>query len=301
MRFSWLIFFPLVAALLFGCSVQKTASTVVGKIAWSGQGVLEREPDVELARQTTPALIKSLEVMAQGNPTDRTVAQLLAKAYGQYAYGFYEEEMLVSQFRDPARYDESRQRASRFYEEGKNYGIGGLKRNHAIAKTLAGPFPEFERAVGKLGRKDVPLMFWTAFSWAGWMNLHRDEPLIIADLPRVGAIIDRVVELDPSYTYGSAYSFQGVINASRPKLLGGNPERAKAAFEAAIAVEPRYLMHRILYAQYYAVQVQDRPLYMHELNELLAADPSALPEQRLANELARRRAKILLEQASRYF
>ncbi len=49
------------------------------------------------------------------------------------------------------------------------------------------------------------------------------------------------------------------------------------------------------------MQTQDRALYERLLKDVLAADADALPEQRLANELAKRRAALLLTRVGEYF
>jgi len=91
------------------------------------------------------------------------------------------------------------------------------------------------------------------------------------------------------------------LAASRPKALGGDPELAREEFTKALGLAPNYLMTKVLFAQYYARQVNDVHLFEGLLNEVLKADASDLPEQRLANELAQRRARILLDLKRRLF
>lgn len=284
-----LIVLPL---FFLGCSIKRSASTVVGHVAWDGQVILERESDVELARDATPSLILSFAVLAQGNPKDPIVAALLAKAYGQYAYGFYEEDLL--RFRPLSRdHQQSYERASRFYALGMEAGL--------VALGNAESAFDFERKLKRFGKKDIPLLFWTAFCWGGWLNLHRDDPKALIGFPKVAALMDRVVELDPKFYFGVAEGFRAVLDASRPPMLGGNPSRAKARFEKALAIHPSYFMTKVLYAQYYAVQIQDRHLFDQLLREVIASDVTALPEQRLANEIAKRRAALLLKKGEQWF
>lgn len=282
------------------CSLQKAAASAVGGLAWDGQTILEQESDVEAARLNTPPLIVSLTVFAENKRDDRHFAALLAKAYGQYAYGFYEEDLLRYAAGGP-HYRESFERANRFYERGKAYGLRGLSRKSSFQKALTRPIPDFERSLRSFNKKDVPLLFWTAFCWGGWVNLHRDDPDAIAEFSRVVVMIDRVVELEPTYASGAALSFRAVLDASRPPMLGGNPKRAKELFDQAVATEPRFLMTKVLYAQYYAVQVQDQELFVQLLTDVAAADAALFPEQRLGNELAKRRAQLLLKKEKQWF
>ena len=53
-------------------------------------------------------------------------------------------------------------------------------------------------------------------------------------------------------------------------------------------------MVQYLLAKGYCVQVQDRELFESTLREIIDAPPDLYPEQRMANEIAKRRARRLL-------
>jgi hypothetical protein len=291
----------MVVVLLSSCSLKKMTTHTVGAISYDGAAALESEADVELARESLLPLIKSLEVFSAGDPNDRRYLALLAKSYGQYAFGFFEEDMLRTEGHDAAAYAKARGRADAFYAQGKTYGQRALSSKSAMRKALTGPLPEMEKALHSFGKNELPVMFWSAFCWGNWLNLHRDDPTAFIDTPRVQALFERVVALDPGFNYGSGLSALGVIHASRPAMLGGDAARAREYFDRAIAAAPGYLMHKVLMAQYLAVQMQDRALFAQLLNEVRAADAAALPAQRLANELAKRRAALLLEREKNFF
>ena len=60
-------------------------------------------------------------------------------------------------------------------------------------------------------------------------------------------------------------------------------------------------MWLFLYAKHYAVRVQDRELFVETLEEIIAAPDNLLPEQNLANEIAKQQAKDLLEETDDMF
>ena len=60
-------------------------------------------------------------------------------------------------------------------------------------------------------------------------------------------------------------------------------------------------MIKVLMAQFYAVQVQDKDLFRKLLQEVVEADATVLPEQRLANEVAKKRASVLLAKEKLFF
>lgn len=279
--------------LIASCTPKKLATNVIGKISYDGIKSLEDEEDVRFAREASPALIKTLEVLRYGNLNNKDTLILLSKAYGQYTFGFLEEDMLALK-KDSERYKRARERADLFYKRGREYGIAALTTKASMKKAFNAPFPEFQKAVNGLNKSYVPALFWTAFNWIGWLNLNLSDPSAAADLPRIEAMVKRALELDPDFNYGSVHVLIATINAARPKMLGGNLELSRTEFEKAISVEPNYLMTKVMFAQYYARQALDVELFEKTLTEVMEAKPEALPGQRLANELAKRRAKVLI-------
>ncbi|MFH0798990.1 MAG: TRAP transporter TatT component family protein [Pseudomonadota bacterium] len=285
--------FLLLLFLAPACGMKKMATKVVGRVATDGMVAVEGEEDVDFARESAPALIKTIEVLRHGDTHDRNSLVLLSQSYGQYAFGFLEEDML--RFRgDAAKYDAARNRADLFYRRGTEYGIAALTSCGGMREAFKSPFPEFKSALSKLGKGCAPALFWTAFNWASSLNLHLDDPSAIVDLPRIQAIVDRLIELKPEFYFGSGHALKGVISAMRPKMLGGDPALADREFKEAMRIAPAYLMTQVLYAQYYTRQAQDVALFRETLKGVSESDASALPAGRLANELAKRRAKLLL-------
>ena len=282
------------------CGMKKMATRVMGAVATDGMIALEGEGDVAFARESAPALIKTLEVLRHGDRGDRRSLVLLSRSYGQYTFGFLEEDLL--RFRsDPKKLAETKARADEFYRRGREFGIAALAENGAMKNGFKAPFQDFKKAVDQLGKEYVPALFWSAFNWASYLNLHLDDPASVVDMPRIEAMIDRVIALDPGYYFGSANAMKGVIMASKPKMLGGDPAASRRSFDAAMTAAPGYLMTKVLMAQFLARQSQDRTLFQHSLNEVLKADAASLPAGRLANELAKRRAALLIPMEKELF
>jgi len=67
-------------------------------------------------------------------------------------------------------------------------------------------------------------------------------------------------------------------------------------FETAIArTHGNFLTYKVMMARVYAVMVQDRALFTRLLQEVIDAG-DVMPEQRLANQIAKRRARRYLAQ-----
>ena len=290
-------------AALFGveaCGLKKIATKASTQIFYDATPSIDSEEDVELAEQSSLGFLKMLEGFYLQNPKDPQVLLLLAKSYGSYA--FTENEILAAKSQDQAAYDRAMARAKRFYTRARDYGLKLLSLNSAFAKAQEGTLDEFQKALQSFGKADVERLFWAGIAWGNYLNFNKDSTDAIAELPRVEALFNRILALDENYYFGGPHLFFGALYGSRPKLLGGDPEKSRMHFEKAIQISGgKYLMAPVSEAQYYAVQVQDNALYQRLLQETIAADAAILPEQRLSNELAKRRAKILLEKQGLFF
>ena len=286
---SILIFFS------FSCSLKKPATAVTADVLASGMPSIEAEEDLFVARETALPLIKVLDVFHYGDEHNKKLLGLLAKAYGNYAFGFGELEMLKTvTYGNPGHsISEWPDRVKRFYLKGRDYGIKALSSGKNNVATM--PMPKFQQYLKKFGKKDIQSLFWTAFNWGSYINMNRTDIVEAANLPLVEAMIDRVLEIDPDFNCGVAYAFKGAIIACNPLRNGGKPETAKPYFEKAIvSCDSKYLMNKVMYAEWYGGNTDEKDIIKKELDEVLAADAAALPSQRLANELAKERAELLM-------
>lgn len=274
------------------CTPKQIASDITSQIFKGGAPSFEMEPDVEIAETSGLTMIKMLESFQYDNPRNKNYLILLARSYGNYAFGFLEWNMLKYRGIDETRRALNENRAKAFYAKGKDYAFRVLNRNTAFEKALNKDLDTFQKSLKTIGRSGLPALFWGAFNWGSYINLNKDSPLAIAEYPKAEAMMQRVLEIDPTYFYASPHLFMGYSYGSRPAMFGGNPEKSKTHFEKALAAYKRkFLMTLVVYAQTYAVQNQDRALFDSLLSEALTTPASALPEQRLANELAKLRAQ----------
>lgn len=165
------------------------------------------------------------------------------------------------------------------------------------------PVAELQLRLAKLddAEDDVPGLYILGTAWAGWIQTHSDDFNAVADLPRVEAIMQRVVALDERYQSGAAHLYLGVIATAIPPALGGRPEKGRQHFEKAIALsEGHNLMAKVYFAKNYARGVFDREMHDTLLQEVKAADPR-WPGWTLSNTLAQQEADALLKSADEYF
>jgi hypothetical protein len=63
----------------------------------------------------------------------------------------------------------------------------------------------------------------------------------------------------------------------------------------------KFLMTQLYYAKTYAVAIQDQPLFESLLKQIEDASPDVLPEARLANLIAKQKARRLLARENELF
>lgn len=277
-----------------GCSLQHIVVRSTGVLIENGFAALNEETDLELAAAGAGASLKLLEGLLRSDPENPELLLTAAQGYVGYALAFVDAGDTL--------------RLTDFYRRGRDYALAAW-RAHAAARRTPSPTQDVLLNLGALtGYLDlldarfVPEVYWAASGWAGMIDANRADPDLLADVPTVVALSEFVVRHDGGYSYAGAHLLLGALAGSVPAFLGGEPDRSRAQFERAIALtDGRFLMTHVLYASTYAVQTQDQSRFRALLEHVLSADPRVLPEQNLANAVARRRASRLLARADELF
>ena len=270
------------ALALAGCAsiAQRAADNFATNL---GKAVLDQD-DPATVRDGLPAYLLLLDAMVQGDPQGAGSLRAAADLYASYAGSF------VS---DPVRAATLASRANAYARRATCVDA------KALCAALDRPYEEFAAQV--VASNDIRALYSLGGAWAAWIQTHSDDYSAIADIPKVEALLQRVVELDPKHDRGLPWVYIGVLNSLRPEAVGGKPEAGRAAFERAIAESGgRNLFAKTLYARHYARLVFNHELHDRLLNEVIAADPRA-PSFTLINTLAQQQARELLATSKDYF
>lgn len=277
---------PLVFALE-GC-IQALAVRSMGDIMNYGFEAFNEESDLEIAQEALASNLKLVEALIKADPGNEEFLLYATEGYNAYGLGFAE--------------DDSVERARMFYLRAKGYGMQILEKNTDFKKAERRDLASFTRALQSLPDEDVPAVFWTASSWFSYINISRTDIAALADISKATAMMDFVLQRDSTYYYGGAYLFLGAIEGSTPSMLGGNPAKAKEYFERSLAISGgKFLLADLYYAKTYAVQVQDQELFESLLKKIDDASIDILPEARLANAIAKHKAKLLRAKMNELF
>jgi hypothetical protein len=242
--------------------------------------------DPVIVEAGSAAYLLMLDALVRQEPNSPAFRQAAAALNSAYAGAFV---------KDP-------QRAAALTDKALAYGLDALcMEQEKLCKLREMAVDELRQKLTATDADDVPGLYTAASAWAGWIQAHSDDFNAVADMPRVEALMQRVLELDEAYQGGAAHLYLGVMATAIPPALGGRPEVGKRHFEKALALSAGHnLMARVYYAKNYARGVYDRELHDRLLNEVIAADPH-WPGWTLSNTLARQEAAALLKSADEFF
>lgn len=246
-----------------------------------------KQSDLRIVREGMPAYLMLIDGMVEAVPDNGRLLITAAQAYASFASAFVE--------------DADTEYARALYEKAKKYALHALEQR-GLQHPLSKPFDDFEQALNRLGKDDVPYMFWTATCWGSWIRLSLGSMAAVAELPRVEALMKRVLVLDEQFYFGGPHLFMGMWFASRPKIAGGDLTRAQYHFQKALEFsQGKFLMTQVYYADQYARKTFDRKLFVTTLQNVLESPVDKTPQLTLLNTVAHKRAKELLEQVDAYF
>ncbi len=283
----------LVGLLFAGCSPKRMAVNMIGNALAGGGGAFASDDDLELVADAIPFGLKTYESLLATSPTHRGLLLAAASGFTQYAYAFVQDEADHLDAIDLARARELRARAHKLYLRSRDYALRGIEVRHPDFTTLLRQ--DRDAALAMTTQDDVALLYWAGVAWAAALTAAKDSLDLIAELPTAASLVQRVLDLDEHYDRGAAHEFFISYEGGRPAAMGGSTKRARMHYQRALEISGgvRASVHLAL-AEAVSVREQNLTAFRSLLAAALAVDPDQVPELRLANTLAQRRARRLL-------
>ena len=302
---KWCMVF-LFCSQLAACSLRSMAVGEIAQMAEAGISAFETDDDLALMQEAFPANIKLMETLLVSNPESETLRVLLAKLYGSYGFVFFEPRLEAGKLdvdypgdlvdgSAPLNVKGLKEKLNRYFLKGADYALTALEVNHENCRDRLKNAETAGAFFSILTKKDVPALFWYAFNLGEYVNLNLDSVKAISMAHLAEKAMNRVVELDPGYFYGSGHLFLLAYYGSRSPMMGGNPVAAKMHYEKLRAISgDQFLLADVYYARYILYQEQDRDGFEKKLTHVAQ---SASPETQYAmlNRLAKNKAAIYLK------
>jgi len=242
--------------------------------------------DPETIKKGLPSYLLLMSSMIKGDPENADLLESGAKLYGVYASSFTDST------------ESKKALAGRSFD----YASRAMCiRDERFCDVKAISYFEFEKLLASIEKPEAEHLFVFVSSWAGVVEANSSDWNAVAELPKVKAGLQCVLETDEKVSNGNAHLYMAVMESLLPPALGGKPELAKKHFDRAIEIsEGKNLMAKVLYAEKYARMLFDRELHDELLKQVIDADIES-QDMILANTLAKQKAAELLADADDYF
>lgn len=250
-----------------------------------GNAILNQD-DPETVKAGAPTFLLLLDSFVLDAPDNPGVLQASATLNSTYASVFVQ---------DP-------ERASRLSTKAREYGRRALCHKHPkICTHEKGSLEQFIQQLNAVKLKDLNMLYTYGSVWAGWIQVHSKDWAAVADLPKVEAVMARIIALNEHYEWGRAHLYLGIIKGQLPPALGGKPEVARQHFERAIEISKGLdFVSKVEFAKVYARLMFDQALHDKLLLEVINTDAN-YPGLTLSNTLAQKQAKQLFATSKEYF
>lgn len=294
--------------LTSACNFQRIAANQTAEIAEAGSAGVNGFWDYEIFGAAVPNALVQGEALLRVSPDNEKILISQARSYVAYTYGWVQSEWELADERGEfARADQIERRVFELYKRASQLALKVVHKHdddHQLtAKLKSGKVDVVKDYLRKTFTKqdDVAGLYWAGLAWGSMIANSGGDMNQLADAPIARSLLERSVELDPTYADAGGLAVLGTVEASFPELFGGDLNKAKAYYDRALEICKRR-NHLILlsYAKVYAVAKQDRELFVSLLNEILTA-PDQGDDVRMNNKVARKRAEHYLARLDDWF
>ncbi|MBN2077945.1 MAG: hypothetical protein JW838_03210 [Spirochaetes bacterium] len=285
------------ASAMSACSLDRTAVKLVANALASGAAgsSFSSDDDPELVGDAVPFALKLYESLLD-TVTDNPDLYLSAgSGYVMYANAWVQTPADMLPDSEFSRKREQTARARRLYLRGRDYTLRGIEVRHpgfmrALENDAAQAY--FETMKGE----DVPFLYWAA---AGWIAAWAADPFDVETgigVKKAAAMMEAALRIDEAWDEGSLHEFFLLYYGALPESMGGSEEKARRHFDRAVALSKgKRASPYVALASTVSVKNQNEKEFVELLNRALAIDVKEKYPGRLANVIAQRRARWLLE------
>lgn len=268
--------------LVLTLTLTSCSRLITGTIIQPTVDNLQKQTDLDLVCEGAPAYLLMIDSMIASEPDNTALLRIGSQTYAAYTSAL-------------AECDAPAKRIQAIVDKARLYGttlISDLLPGVATANQ-----DKLDRELARTSKSDVPSLFWGTLAWLTWIQQQQGAPAAMADLVVVEKIMTRLLELDETYQAGAIHLFFGALQATRPTMIGGDPERSRQHFERALEISGhRFLLIQTTYAETYARRTQNKQLHDSLLREVIDFPMQSAPEYTLSNVIARKKAARLLEE-----
>ncbi len=232
--------------------------------------------DWEYFSEAAPGNLLLLDSLLATSPENKTLLEQAIKSHFGYAFGVQETLHWAEVYseRENKKYlNRALYHYSKAIEYGEQYlnseGMDYLQ----LKKKILTPKKIQEILEENLGDADRVAMFYLGAAYSSSLNLQRNRSDLLTLMPLGKAMIDWACEDDPNMEQGLCSAFDALYLMSRPKMLGGNPNKGLKVFKRVMKTYPQNALLSITFLQYYSIPRDNQgefKSYMKRLKKFFA-------------------------------
>jgi hypothetical protein len=182
--------------------------------------------------------------------------------------------------------------------------LGTFEKGFAAAERgLAALYPEVEKKLGMgvdlkdaaalVTKEGIGLLYWYSTNLGKWGNAQ-DITVVVRYKERIFNVMNRVLDLDPTYFYGAPHRYFGAFYSIAPPAFGGDVDKSWEHFQESIKIEPNYLATYNLIAEFYAPKKKDGKLFDEMVQKVRDAPMDSIPGLEAEAAVEKRKAELLV-------
>ncbi len=257
------------------------------------------DDDPQLVKDAFPFNLKIIEILLDQNPDDREMLLTALSSFTMYSFGFVMEEAEKRSIEDYTAGNEIYNRANKLLTRAQRYGMHGM----------ALKYPEFNNWLAKrdiennpFEKEDISYLYWLSAAIGGSISSSQGNPIFVVDLPKIGWLLEKSMELDASWNNGALYSAMISFTMSRPDVVKDREQIAREYFNKAVqASSGKDCSMFVRFAESVSINNQNKVEFLENLNYVLNFDLETAKEFKLTNAMAKARAKWLIERIDDLF
>ncbi|NLH39446.1 MAG: hypothetical protein GX445_05220 [Elusimicrobia bacterium] len=223
------------------CSVNHIAVKKTAEIIDNGTPEIFSDSNLKYIKASLPANLKLMEILYQTDKDPKLVKNM-AMGFCGYAFAFL---------------DDDKDNRNDFYIRGIRYSDDYINSKKLMEKK-------------DVKGTDFDILFWNTFCKSSYLDMNRDDLAALNYLGEVETQSEKLFEINPNYFYKSLYTILGSIYASKPKMIGGDIDKAKKYFDEAVSgTGSKLLINRYIYARIYPQLADDEALFDKIVDEIL--------------------------------
>jgi hypothetical protein len=221
-----------------------------------------------------------------------------------YAFGFLIEESDRLMLNDYSKAKALESEAHQYFVDAVSYGDSSI--SHLYSDYYQWMCYDTKTKIipnSNMKSSDFELLYWTAAAYGGAISSSGGDPEWIIKLPRIGKLLNSIIEFNPNWNNGAALVALISYSMNDPLLSSKEADAiAKDLFKSAIkASSGKDMGPYLTYAESVSKTRQNKDEFIYLLNEALKINIKSAKQFQLTNIISKNRAEWLLDNIDEFF